>query len=409
MPGENCHSAVLQKVLSHDIVQITKQTAAFMENDAVGCYDRLMNNVLLLILLCLGVPSTVTSSMGKIWDQTVHHIKTIYGTSTSTYSSTPNFPLFGPGQGSTCGPIFWLLCFCLIVDSFDSNLATVIFTSVTMDVVVRYLGTAFVDDSSLSVTSTYHQDKDLDMGSNVTLENKEVILSLTTIAQHWERLLFTTGGAINMQKSFWYLIAWVWTNGVPKLVTTKTAPGIMELTSGSSTSPTTVPRLDPTDSFRTLGAYLSPSGSQTKQIKILRQHAAQYQSKVTNATLTPDEAYTSYMQYLRPKLIYPLPCSSLTQKQCQHVQAPALAALIPKLHANRHTAHVILFGGYRYGGLNLPDLYTDQGYGQLRLLIGHIKQGDDIGNLTLVAMSHLQLYIGAETTFFASAYPPYSK
>jgi len=35
-PGKNCHSAVLQKVLSHDIVRITKQTAAFMENDAVG-------------------------------------------------------------------------------------------------------------------------------------------------------------------------------------------------------------------------------------------------------------------------------------------------------------------------------------------------------------------------------------
>jgi hypothetical protein len=100
------------------------------------------------------------------------------------------------------------------------------------------------------------------MGSNLTIENKEVILSLTSIAQLWERLLFTTGGAINMQKSFWYLIAWVWTNGVPKLVTTKTAPGAMELTSGSSTSSTAVPTLEAIDSFRTLGFYLSPSGSQ---------------------------------------------------------------------------------------------------------------------------------------------------
>jgi hypothetical protein len=100
-PGKCCHSAVLQKVLSHDIIWLTKLTAAFTENDAVGCYDRLMNNVSLLILFWMGVPSTVTSSIGKIWDQAVHHIKKIYGTSTSTYSSTPTFPLFGPGQGST--------------------------------------------------------------------------------------------------------------------------------------------------------------------------------------------------------------------------------------------------------------------------------------------------------------------
>ncbi len=67
-PGKNFHSAILQKVLSHDIVCLTKQTAVFMENDAIGCCDRLMNNPLLLILLRLGTPSTVTSSMGKIWD-----------------------------------------------------------------------------------------------------------------------------------------------------------------------------------------------------------------------------------------------------------------------------------------------------------------------------------------------------
>lgn len=357
----------------------------------------------------MGMPTTVTSSMGQVWDQTVHHIKTIYGTSVSTYSSTPNFPLFGPGQGCTCGPIFWLLCFCLIVDSFDPDLATAVFASATMEVVVQTLGTAFVDDSSLSVTSNYQHDNALDMASNMSLENSKTIRSLNTIAQHWERLLFSTGGAINMQKSFWYLLAWVWKNGTPKLVTTKSAPGEMELTSGSSTTLTTVPRLEVTDSFRTLGVYISPSGSQLKQTKILRQNSEQYYIHVNSSTLSPDEAYTSYMQYLRPKIIYPLPCSSLTQKQCQYVQAPALAALIPKLHVNRHIAHVIIFGAHRYGGLSLPDLYTDQGYGQLKLLIGHIKLGDDIGKLILIAMSHLQLHIGSEFPFFTCSYPPYAK
>ncbi len=115
------------------------------------------------------------------------------------------------------------------------------------------------------------------------------------------------------------------------------------------------------------------------------------------------------MQYLQPKITYPLPCSSLSQKQCQYVQAPALTALLPKLHVNRHTAHVILFGEYRYSGLGIPDLYTDQGYGQLKLLIGHLKLGDEIGQLILIAISHLQLHICSRSPFFVCPYPLYAK
>jgi hypothetical protein len=70
-PGKNCHSTVLHKVLSHDIVHFTHQsTVAFIKNDAIGCYDRLMNNHFLLILLKLGLPTVypiVWEIYGNIW------------------------------------------------------------------------------------------------------------------------------------------------------------------------------------------------------------------------------------------------------------------------------------------------------------------------------------------------------
>jgi hypothetical protein len=44
MPGKQCPSAVLKKVLAHDTIHISKRTAAFMELDAVGCYDRIVNS-----------------------------------------------------------------------------------------------------------------------------------------------------------------------------------------------------------------------------------------------------------------------------------------------------------------------------------------------------------------------------
>jgi len=49
-PGKLCISPVLNKQLTHDIVKQTRTTIAVIENDAVGCYDRLMNPLILLAM-----------------------------------------------------------------------------------------------------------------------------------------------------------------------------------------------------------------------------------------------------------------------------------------------------------------------------------------------------------------------
>ncbi len=290
---------------------------------------------------------------------------------------------------STSGPILWLLCFCLIVDSIDPAITAALFVSVCSSIVVSTLGAAFVDDSSLSVTSTYQSTPMLTEEQNIKEDISHTVRQLSTLGQHWESLLFSTGGAINMQKSFWYLMAWNWKNGQPKLLAPSKIHDKLALTTSQSQETQQVPKLDPRDSFRTLGIYTSPSGSQTKQAKVLLQHAEEYKTLISSSTLDPQAAYCSYIQYLRPQLNFPLPCSALTQKQCQHIQAPAFAALLPKLHLNQHTPHVVLYGEPCYGGLNLPDLYTDQGYGQIRLLLGHLRLRDDTGNIILIAISHL--------------------
>jgi hypothetical protein len=125
-----------------------------------------MNNLLLLILLKIGLPTSIAQTMGSIWDNTIRHIKTIYGKSTATYTSTPHLPLFGPEQGCTSGPMFWLLCFCLIVDSLNPELSTAMVTSVCMNIIVRTLGTAFVDDSSLCITSPYTRNPNISTAQN---------------------------------------------------------------------------------------------------------------------------------------------------------------------------------------------------------------------------------------------------
>jgi hypothetical protein len=95
VPGKQCLSAVLKKVLSHDYIRLMKTAGAFIENDAIGCYDRLVNNLVLMLLVKLGLPKPVASCVGDLWDNVVHLIKTVYGISSVTYGMTAEKPLYG--------------------------------------------------------------------------------------------------------------------------------------------------------------------------------------------------------------------------------------------------------------------------------------------------------------------------
>jgi len=276
VPGKHCLSAVLKKVFSHDYIGLTKTSGAFIENDAVGCYDQLVNNLVLMLIVKLGLPRSVAACIGELWDNVVHLIKTIYGISLVSYGSTDLQPLYGPGQGSTCGPLFWLLCYWVIVKSLDPKISAAKFVSICRNIIIEIIGASFVDDSSLCVTSEYIYDPNLTEDTNRNRETNHLVSRLAQLSQHWEQLLFTTGGAIYFQKSHWYLMTWLWKNGIPRLATISQSPVSMMLTTGTDPLQEMVPRIEPTDGFRTLGVYLTPAGQYKKQVKILRAHAEMF-------------------------------------------------------------------------------------------------------------------------------------
>jgi hypothetical protein len=204
-------------------------------------------------------------------------------------------------------------------------------------------------------------------------------------------------------------MGWTWSKGKAALLTPEISTASLQLTEGYNTDPITVPRISPYSSYRTLGVYISPSGSCRKAISILRSIADDYASKIIPSSLNRDEALTSYLQYLVPKIGFPLPALSLTEKQCTYIQAPALTAFLPELHLDRHTARSIIHGPTEYGGINIPHAYFLQSLGQLNLLIGHIRAKDKTSHLIRISMSYLQLIVGSGVTFFNLPFSKYAK
>jgi len=184
--------------------------AAYIENNAIGCYDRIINSLVLLLLRYLGIASSICFCLGSLWDHTTHLIKTAYGTSSVTYCNTTDTPLFSPSQGSTTGPPFWIIIFL----------------------------------RKLTPLIPFWPKQ-----SHNTMSCRK--------AQHWEKILFSTRGAINTSKSHWYILSWNWKQGKPSLSTIHNTPTSLSLTSGYNKHPSQIPRINPSVSYRTLGVYRS--------------------------------------------------------------------------------------------------------------------------------------------------------
>jgi hypothetical protein len=181
-PGKQCICAVLNKKLTYDITRQTKITAAFIENDAIGCYDQLINPLLLLQLKHLGAAPSAMSSLSQTWSSTWHNIKTTYGISKQTYINGQTTPLFCPEQGSTLRPFLWLLLFCLIIDSL-SEVPMRDLNSVHNEIQIQNIGEAFVDDSFLGCSSDHIYQPHLKFHENQEEHKLSAIQNLTTLSE----------------------------------------------------------------------------------------------------------------------------------------------------------------------------------------------------------------------------------
>jgi hypothetical protein len=136
--------------------------------------------------------------------------------------------------------------------SLSKQAPSITLRSPTGDKSITYRGESFVDDTGLGVNP-----------SPVTPSThySTTILQLQHLAQEWEKLLFGTGGALNLQKCFWFLLSWKWNNGRATLHTIQSAPGSIKLTSGDNPEVVEILHIKPSETFRTLDVYITPSGS----------------------------------------------------------------------------------------------------------------------------------------------------
>jgi hypothetical protein len=244
---------------------------------------------------------------------------------------------------------------------------------------------AYVDDTALSFTTE----------SDSTFDS--ILLRLQYAAQKWERLLFYSNGALNLNKCSWQILHWTWPKGQPTLTTSSSTQTEVILYTQADTTNTTTIRQSPLDQpTRILGVYLTPTGDFDPQLHILKSKADTMALNILSLHLTASDNRIFHRTMYTPALKYPLPAIAINEEKFEPVQSKVIASLLRKMGAARHTPVPIRHGPIELGGLNLLDLPTELGIARIRYMFDAIYRKSETGDLLILTVKLSQIESGIE-------------
>jgi hypothetical protein len=148
-----------------------------------------------------GAPRGSIESMLKTLQYAKHKIRTANGVSTKHYGGCNTIPLQGLGQGNGFAPTGWGV----ISTPLTSMMRNAAYGFETLTCLSNKL-LAFVCYPFVNDTDLAHNRK------SIHTKGEDFLQEMQGFMQHWEGGLRATGGALRMDKSFWYLIDFEWKN-----------------------------------------------------------------------------------------------------------------------------------------------------------------------------------------------------
>jgi hypothetical protein len=193
----------MNQLLTYNSIWARRGRAVIMSNDAKGCYDRIAHTVVNLALQRLGVPKPALQSMLETIQEMEHYIRTAFGTSTEAYGNDSDKPPpQGILQGSGAGQAGWASIVSVLTNTMKKEGFGYSAWTLIRQRAITLACFAYVDDADL-----IHAENDRRRTTRQMMERAQEALKL------WEGMLHATGGALAPEKSYWYLVEVIRSNG----------------------------------------------------------------------------------------------------------------------------------------------------------------------------------------------------
>ena len=343
--------------LTSDLCRILRHDLARFDNDASACFDRIIVALGMLAARRYGMPKNAIRLHADALQFMKYMVKTVNGVSESNYAGTPFAPLFGTGQGSGASPAVWLSLVVLLLHPFDRLVPhRMNLEPISAGQSHSRSSDAFVDDTSVGFTS------------NDESTYSDLISRLQSVAQTWEKLLFLSGGKLNLKKCSFFVLKWEWKSGRPVFRRILPSDPSIVLTQGDSIVPNEIRRTDSAESTRMLGVLLNPKGDFTDHLKLLKSKADTFARRIRSPRLTETDLTIFHRSIYVPAMRYSLAAAAANEEELSGVQSQITRAILQKLHIRSTIPTALQYGPLELGGLGLYDLRTELGIETLKFL-----------------------------------------
>jgi len=339
-----------------------------------------------------GVPKPALVCMFSMLQNLQHHVWTLYGDST-IWAGTKIWavPVVGIGQGNGTGLQIWAVVSTPILDLLQEEGYGAAFKAVVSGDNIQFVGYSFANNTDLIQTGPT-----INSMATETLPLMQVALDL------WNNGLSTTGGALVLDKSFWYLIDFKWTSGcwsyMPKA--TETEPLMMNDHQGSRCP---LLWLHTSEAWQTLGVYLT-----------LEMATINYKKKLTHKNLgvgtkhmgCPPRLDSGMAEHHNNADLASILCATGDHNDTQPMWSNHVT--MPYGWDCHSQVQQILPMGYpprEKNGLNLTDMYMEQGIQHALTLLQYGHSSDNLtGWLIRGSLETLILELGIPDNPFTQDY-----
>ena len=348
------------------------------------------HNMTFLAILRLMVFLAPILSMFSTLQKIIHSVSTAFGISEGTYGGTLRLiafllPLMGMGQGNGAGPAGYAALSSVMVQVLLNEKLGAIFTSPITGLVTSFACFIFVDDCDLPNTT-----------DDICTPGEDLLPLAQSSLNHWQGAGRASGGALAPDKSFWYLIDFIWDTNRWRYRSTSDMPGNLYIHDDNQNR-LQVTRHKPHHAEKILGIQLAADGNMHQELDFLKAKIAAYTKNIiAYKGKEKNDVWISLKTGILKTLEYPMIATTMDQAQWESLMQPLLSVALPHSGISSKFPRTLIYAPACFQGLGLYHPWYHQELKHLCTLMEEMTRSSTLQKELLTSWELIQLEVGTD-------------